>query len=89
MVLYKGEFKIAQQSVTVRQGATTTSDITGSEEKRNTIWRIGEWDGTPNGFRNADKQLRMHPTDNRMDSWGPLTYTVGSSISGFPMAQVM
>ncbi|TGZ81516.1 Rhamnogalacturonase B [Ascodesmis nigricans] len=89
MVLYKGEFKIAQKTVTVQQGSTTTSDITGSEDQRTTIWRIGEWDGTPNGFRNADKQLRMHPTDSRMSSWGPLTFTVGNDISGFPMAQVM
>lgn len=29
----------------------------------------------------------MHPSDSRMSSWGPLTYTVGSSsLSDFPMA---
>ena len=29
----------------------------------------------------------MHPSDSRMSSWGPLTYTVGSSSVGdFPMA---
>ena len=40
----------------------------------------------PTGFRNADKQLRMHPSDSRMDSWSS-TYTVGSSsLSDFPMA---
>lgn len=34
-------------------------------------------------------QLRMHPTDSRMASWGPITYTVGSSIPGsVPMAIV-
>lgn len=41
----------------------------------------------PTGFLNADKQLRMHPSDSRMSSWGPVTYTVGSSsVGSFPMA---
>jgi rhamnogalacturonan endolyase len=31
----------------------------------------------------------MHPTDKRMSSWGPLTYTVGSStLNDVPMAIV-
>lgn len=42
---------------------------------------------SPNGFRNAVNQLRMHPSDTRMSSWSPGTYTVGSSeLSAFPMA---
>lgn len=41
----------------------------------------------PTGFRNAEKQLRMHPSDPRMSDWGPLTYTVDSSeLTDFPMA---
>lgn len=29
----------------------------------------------------------MHPSDSRMSSWGPVTYTVGSSsVGSFPMA---
>lgn len=29
----------------------------------------------------------MHPSDDRMADWGPLTYTVGSSdLTDFPMA---
>jgi rhamnogalacturonan endolyase len=51
------------------------------------LWQIGDWDGKPTGFRNADKQARMHPSDSRMSSWGPLTYTVGSStLDSIPMA---
>ncbi|KAK3375932.1 polysaccharide lyase family 4 protein [Lasiosphaeria ovina] len=51
------------------------------------VFKIGEYDGQPTGFRNADKFLRMHLSDSRMSSWGPLTYTVGSSsLSDFPMA---
>ena len=41
----------------------------------------------PTGFRNAENQLRMHPSDSRMSDWGPLTYTVDSSeLTDFPMA---
>ncbi|KFY69374.1 hypothetical protein V496_00309 [Pseudogymnoascus sp. VKM F-4515 (FW-2607)] len=87
MKLYQGEFALGSQSVTVTSGGTTTSNIAGASQSRNTLWKIGEWDGQPMGFRNADKQLRMHPSDSRMGSWGPLTYTVGSSAVGdFPMA---
>lgn len=89
MVLYQTEFKIATTSVTVSAGKTTTKDIAGTfnTAPRKTLWQIGEYDGQPTGFRNADKFLRMHPSDSRMASWGPLTYTVGSSrLSDFPMA---
>lgn len=43
-------------------------------------------DGAPNGFLNADKIITMHPSDARMDPWGPLTYDVGAPIDNFPMA---
>lgn len=88
-VLYQGEYKVKASTVTVTAGATTTANIAADTETRTSIWRIGDWDGQPKGFRNADKQLRMHPTDSRMASWGPLTYTVGSSsLNDVPMALV-
>ncbi|KAI4652853.1 uncharacterized protein J4E78_007680 [Alternaria triticimaculans] len=88
-VLYQGEFKVKAASVTVSAGKATTANIAADTETKTSIWRIGEWDGQPKGFRNADKQLRMHPTDSRMASWGPLTYTVGSStLDSVPMAIV-
>jgi rhamnogalacturonan endolyase len=87
MVLYQTEFKVATSTVTVSRGSTVTKDIASSVPARNTIWRIGEVDGQPAGFRNFDKILRMHPSDSRMSSWGPLTYTVGSSSANdFAMA---
>jgi rhamnogalacturonan endolyase len=87
MVLYQTEFKVATSSVTVSRGSTTTQNIASSQAARNTIWRIGDVDGQPTGFRNADKIQRMHPSDSRMSSWGPLTYTVGSSSTNdFAMA---
>lgn len=87
-VLYQGELKVATSIVTVTAGTITTKDIVGTwTTPTTTLFQIGTWDGTPSGFRNADKQLFMHPSDSRMSSWGPLTYTVGSStLDDFPMA---
>ncbi|KAJ4287065.1 hypothetical protein N0V88_007759 [Collariella sp. IMI 366227] len=89
MVLYQTEFKIAATTISISAGQTTTQNIasTFSTTPRTTLFQIGEYDGQPTGFRNADKFLRMHPSDSRMASWGPLTYTVGASpLSDFPMA---
>ncbi|KAF1947269.1 Rhamnogalacturonase B [Clathrospora elynae] len=86
-VLYQGEFKVKAASVSVSAGKTTTANIAADAETKTSIFRIGEWDGQPKGFRNADKQSRMHPSDSRMESWGALTYTVGSStLNDVPMA---
>ena len=88
-VLYRGEFKVKAASVTVSADKTTTANIAADVESKTSIWHIGDWDGQPKGFRNADKQLRMHPEDSRMASWGPLTYTVDSStLDSVPMATV-
>lgn len=88
MKLYQNELEVASQSVQVSAGSTTTSNIASAlKEPSSRIWTIGVCDGQPTGFRNADKQLRMHPSDSRMSSWGPLTYTVGSSsLTDMPMA---
>lgn len=91
MKLYQTELEVASQSVTVTAGSTTSSSITASSDittgSHTTVFQIGDWDGQPTGFLNAANQLRMHPSDSRMSSWGPVTYTVGtSSTSSFPMA---
>ena len=86
-VLYNGELKVAETSVTVTAGSTVTKNIASTWKTGTTIFQIGDWDGSPQGFRNAANQLRMHSSDSRMASWGPITYTVGSSSVGeFPMA---
>ncbi|KAK3331884.1 polysaccharide lyase family 4 protein [Cercophora scortea] len=87
MVLYQTEFKIASTSVSVSAGRTTTANIASTySSTRKSLFKIGEYDGQPTGFRNADKIQRMHPSDTRMSSWSS-TYTVGSSaLSDFPMA---
>ncbi|KIM34166.1 polysaccharide lyase family 4 protein [Serendipita vermifera MAFF 305830] len=87
MKMYRGEFLVAQSSVTVSAGSTVSKDIAATAEPtRQSIFRIGEFDGQPFELKNGDKILRMHPTDPRMGSWGG-TYTVGSSTPrDFPMA---
>ncbi|KAF5336323.1 hypothetical protein D9611_006470 [Ephemerocybe angulata] len=86
MTLYKAELAVASQSVSVSAGGTLTSNIASKEDTQSAIWQIGEFDGTPRGFLNADKIETMHPSDSRMRSWGPVTFTVGNSIDSFPLA---
>ncbi|KAI5357620.1 putative Galactose-binding-like domain superfamily, galactose mutarotase-like domain superfamily [Septoria linicola] len=88
MKLYRTELEVASQSVEVTAGSTTSSNIASALEEPSTrLWTIGTCDGQPTGFLNADKQLRMHPSDSRMGAWGPLTYNVNSSSEAdFPMA---
>lgn len=86
MKLYKGEFLVATDSVTVTAGQNATKDIASKEPNTPVIWRIGEFDGQPFELKNGDKIERMHPSDTRMGSWGG-TYTVGQSLAkDFPMA---
>jgi rhamnogalacturonan endolyase len=85
-ILYKGELEVATNSISVVAGQTNTLNLASAETNPNFVFKIGEWDGTPNGFLNADKIITMHPSDVRMSAWGPLTYSVGDPISMFPMA---
>ncbi|CAE6480672.1 unnamed protein product, partial [Rhizoctonia solani] len=89
MALYRDEFEVARKSVTVGAGSTVSSNIASTEATTMPAWRIGEFNGRPTGSRNADLQEHMHPSDVRMNSWGPVTYTVGSSsLYDFRMAQI-
>jgi len=91
MTIYKNELAVWTGSATVTAGGTTvlnTITISADPSSTATIWRIGNWDGTPNEFLNGTLMTYMHPSDVRMSSWGPVTYTVGSSsASSFPAAQ--
>ncbi|KAL7272516.1 hypothetical protein RUND412_004671 [Rhizina undulata] len=90
MVLYKDELLVATDTVTVTAGSTTSQSITSAEDvPSSVIFRIGTRDGKPTGFKNAAKQLYMHPSDTRMDSWDAVTFVSGtSSTADFPMAQI-
>ncbi|KAJ4412041.1 hypothetical protein N0V82_008885 [Gnomoniopsis sp. IMI 355080] len=91
MNLYQGELLAASKSVTITTGAVTSNIaatntiITGSRTK---IFQLGDYDGQPLGFLNADKQLRMHPSDSRMSSWTPgsIVATASTATAQFPMA---
>lgn len=86
MKLYKGEFEVAKDSVTVTAGKDTAKNIASTEANPSVVWRIGDFDGRPMELKNGDKIERMHPSDSRMSSWGG-TYDVGkSSPRDFPMA---
>ncbi len=88
--LYQGELAVATRSVTVTAGATTSGQNIASTwvTPSAPIFRIGTWDGTPSGFKNFGNLSLMHPSDTRNASWGPVTYTVGSSQTGdFPAYQ--
>ncbi|KAK0480913.1 Rhamnogalacturonase B, N-terminal-domain-containing protein [Armillaria novae-zelandiae] len=80
MTLYKMELAVATQSVTVTAGSVKTSNIASTEATPTVIWQIGEIDGTPRGFLNAD------PSDSRMADWGPVSFTIGNNVDTFPMA---
>ncbi|KAI0534316.1 polysaccharide lyase family 4 protein [Xylaria digitata] len=72
--------KTGSYTMVLYQGEYKVATATG-------VSKIGEYDGQPTGFLNADKFLRMHPSDSRMSAWKPVTYTVGtSSVGQFPMA---
>ncbi|CAG8275876.1 unnamed protein product [Penicillium nalgiovense] len=91
VALYQDELLAATTTVAVSAGATATASISATNEiiteERTTIFKIGEYDGTPSGLLNADKQLRMHPSDDRMSDWNPTPFVVGSNKdSSFPMA---
>jgi len=88
MTTYKNELAVDTRSVTVTAGGTTVLNsftITGDPSSSAAIWRIGDWDGSPQEFLNGDKLTTMHPSDVRMASWDPANYIVGTTAtSGFP-----
>uniref|UniRef100_K3WI88 rhamnogalacturonan endolyase n=1 Tax=Globisporangium ultimum (strain ATCC 200006 / CBS 805.95 / DAOM BR144) TaxID=431595 RepID=K3WI88_GLOUD len=89
MVVYKKQLVVASASVNVDIGNITVQDIQVSYTPiSNVIWQIGEWDGTPEGFLNADKIHSMHPSDARMAPWEPLMFNADSDEDAqFPLAQ--
>lgn len=88
LTVYKKRLAVATATATVTAGKTATLNVSVSYvERMNPIWRIGQWDGTPEGFANADKIARMHPSDVRMAAWTSRTFRVGvDATTVFPMA---
>ncbi|THU95078.1 polysaccharide lyase family 4 protein [Dendrothele bispora CBS 962.96] len=90
VTLYQGELEAGTGTVTISAGGTANVDLESTLDTPDVIWNIGTVDGTPAGFLNADLIEHMHPSDSRMNSWGPITFTIGSDDeSAFPMAQFL
>jgi rhamnogalacturonan endolyase len=87
-VLYQKELDVARGTVDVTAKATARVMLEAQPLPGQVIWQIGALDGTPGGFRNADRLPSEHPSDSRMAIWSSETYTVGASAPGdFPAAQ--
>ncbi|WP_328552799.1 rhamnogalacturonan lyase B N-terminal domain-containing protein [Streptomyces sp. NBC_00358] len=90
LTVFKGELAVHTASVTVTAGATTTLNsiaVASSNDPANAsaIWRIGTWDGTPAGFKNADLMTYAHPSDVRAAAWtGNVVIGSGSETVSFP-----
>ncbi|CAE6517017.1 unnamed protein product [Rhizoctonia solani] len=58
MTMYKGELAVTTSSVTISAGQTGTANIQSAEANPAVIWQIGDFDGTPRGFLNAESHDR-------------------------------
>ncbi|KOU59831.1 rhamnogalacturonase B precursor [Streptomyces sp. MMG1533] len=91
LTVYKEELAVHTTRVTVTAGRTTplhTLTIGADPSRKSAIWRIGDWSGTPRGFKNASLMTTMHPSDARARPWTGAAHTVGSSkVDDFPCYQ--
>ncbi|MER6354015.1 rhamnogalacturonan lyase B N-terminal domain-containing protein [Streptomyces sp. NPDC001634] len=88
MTVYKGELAVHTGTVTVKAGITTALNsitISSDPSGAKTIWRLGDWDGTPGEFKNAGLMTYAHPSDGRATKWtGNVTIGSGSEAASFP-----
>ncbi|GAA2506739.1 rhamnogalacturonan lyase B N-terminal domain-containing protein [Streptomyces longisporus] len=88
LTVHKGELAVHTESVKVTAGATTslhTLSITGDPSAASAVWRLGDWDGTPGEFKNAELMTYAHPSDGRAAKWtGNVTIGGGSEAASFP-----
>jgi rhamnogalacturonan endolyase len=54
LIVYKSELAVATATVTISAGQTITANIKSAEATPSVIWQLGEFDGTPRGFLNAE-----------------------------------
>lgn len=85
------ELEVHTDSIAISAGTTRTKNTITCADPQDTtsIWRIGDWDGTPKGFLNFEdtpmKPTYMHPSDNRLAKWDTGNFIVGTTkASGFP-----
>jgi rhamnogalacturonan endolyase len=88
LTVYKNELAVHTGSVKVTAGGTTslhTLAIAGDPSTAPAVWRLGDWDGTPGGFKNAELMTYAHPSDGRAAKWtGNVTIGSGSEAASFP-----
>ena len=88
LTVFKGELAVHTGSVAVTAGGTTslhTLTITGDPSTAAAVWRLGNWDGTPGEFKNAELMTYAHPSDARAAKWtGNVTIGSGSEAESFP-----
>ena len=68
-------------------GSTALNSITigGDPSSAAAIWRLGDWDGTPGEFKNAELMTYAHPSDARAAKWtGNVTIGSGGEAASFP-----
>ncbi|MDX3246795.1 rhamnogalacturonan lyase B N-terminal domain-containing protein [Streptomyces sp. ME18-1-4] len=88
LTVHKGELAVHTETVKVTAGATTTLhtlSITGDPSAAKTLWRLGDWDGTPGEFKNAKLMTYAHPSDARAAKWtGNVTIGGADAAASFP-----
>jgi rhamnogalacturonan endolyase len=88
LTVYKGELAVHTREVKVTAGGSTALNsltITGDPSAAKTVWRLGDWDGTPGEFKNAELMTYAHPSDARAAKWtGNVTIGSGDPAASFP-----
>ncbi|KFG01550.1 rhamnogalacturonan lyase B N-terminal domain-containing protein [Streptomyces europaeiscabiei] len=88
LTVHKGELAVHTREVKVTAGGSTALNsitITGDPSTAKTLWRLGDWDGTPGGFKNAELMTHAHPSDGRAAKWtGNVTLGAGDPVASFP-----
>ncbi|WP_328503704.1 polysaccharide lyase family protein [Streptomyces sp. NBC_00457] len=88
LTVYKGELAVHTREVKVTAGGSTalnTLTLTGDPSAAPAVWRLGDWDGTPGEFKNAELMTYAHPSDARAAKWtGNVTIGSGSEAASFP-----
>ena len=88
LTVHKGELAVHTRAVKVTAGGSTALNsitITGDPSIAKTVWRLGDWDGTPGEFKNAELMTYAHPSDGRAAKWtGNVTLGSGDPAASFP-----
>ncbi|MEV0225131.1 rhamnogalacturonan lyase B N-terminal domain-containing protein [Streptomyces sp. NPDC050704] len=88
LTVFKGELAVHTREVKVTAGGSTAlNSITISDDPStaNTVFRLGDWDGTPGEFKNAKLMTYAHPSDVRATKWtGNVTIGGGDEAASFP-----